>query len=376
MSPQEAAVAVDTAEAKRLRKAAKQAALEAEDDALAAKRQRKAARQDARDALAAEGLGILATDADEALEARSLRKAAKRAALQALAEEQSAMDADPEEAKRQRKAAKRAAAEDASIGNNQDVVAVEKGDQAADDSADEQLSTKKEFTPGEIEERRQKRKERKKKEREAKLKTRTDDETVFVAGIPFDCEEDWLRQLFCVCGEIDTVKMLLNKEGKHRGLAYISYKTAEEADAALTLDGTDFEGRVLSVKTSVSKRADLEVFVRHFPREEPDDALRKVFAPCGNIESLKIPRFEDGAAKGMAWIVFKDSQGLQKALKLSGKKIGDHFIEVTKSGQKSDEDVKVKGRETKAKEAGKGKGKSGKGKSKGKGKGKKKDKAP
>lgn len=156
--------------------------------------------------------------------------------------------------------------------------------------------------------------------------------------------------------------MLLNKDGKHRGLAYISYETRTAADAALELDGIDFKGRVLSVKTSVQQRAgSKEVFVKHFPRDQPDDALRKVFAACGAIESLKIPRWDDGEAKGMAFVVFKDSQGFKKALELDGKKIGEKWLEVAKSGRGSDEGVKSSGKGKgagKNKAAGKSMGKS------------------
>merc|ERR1711920_773414 len=95
-----------------------------------------------------------------------------------------------------------------------------------------------------------------------------------------------------------------------------------------------------------------------------DEALRKVFAACGTIESLKIPRWEDGEAKGMAFIVFKDSQGFKKALELDGKKMGEKWLEVAKSGRRSDEG-------SKSSDKGKGAGKSKRaGKSKGKSKGK------
>merc|ERR1712039_775003 len=96
------------AEAKRLKKAAKRAALEAAEgsedavtvDALAAKRLRNVETQEA---LVGEvnGEGV-----DEVLEAKRLRKAANRAAREALA-----VEVELAEAKRQKKVAKRAAAE-------------------------------------------------------------------------------------------------------------------------------------------------------------------------------------------------------------------------------------------------------------------------
>jgi len=225
---------VDAAEAKRLRKAAIRAALEAsaaeeheqslEDDA---KRLRKAAKRATAAALEESTADAPAQAVDDDAERKRLRKAAKRAALEAATaagEEQNVVD--EVEAKRLRKAAKRAALEAATTAPSGDAGSVE-GQKIRDVP----------LTAEEIAQRSQKRKERKKQEREAK-KTRADSLTVFVEGV--FCEESALREHFSGCGEIDTIKVLLHKEGKPRGLAYISYKTEAGSEAALKLDKTSF----------------------------------------------------------------------------------------------------------------------------------------
>jgi len=237
-------------------------------------------------------------------------------------------------------------------------------------------------TPEDIAARSEKRKQRKKAEREAKTKTRSDDKTVFVSAIHGD--ESAVRAHFTVCGEIDSVKVLLDKAGKPRGLAYISYKTTDGADAALKFHETKYQNKILSVQESQPKlkdNSDFEVFVKHFPRESTDDALRKVFASCGTIDKLKIPRFEDGAAKGMAFFVFTDYRSVKKALALDGKQMGEKRIEVKKSDKKDAQkpekvDTPSDGQTglQASKGGGKNNGKAEKGKGKGKG-GKDKGKA-
>lgn len=379
----------DAAEAKRLRKAAIRAALEAsaaeeheqslEDDA---KRLRKATKRNAA-ALEPSTADAPAQSVEDDAERKRLRKAAKRAALEASAAGVEADAVDEVEAKRLRKEAKREALENsgAADGNAADEAEAKRLRKAAKRAALEASTTGKTVDGGgvegqkirdvpltaeEIAERSEKRKERKKQEREAK-KTRADSMTVFVEGV--FCEESSIRGHFSGCGEIDSIKVLLDKEGKPRGLAYISYKTEAGAAAAVKLDKTSFLNKVLAVQLSKPKLKDnsgFEVFVKHFPRDQPDSALQTMFAPCGPIDKLKIPRFDDGAAKGMAFITFKDSKSVFKALRLDGKHLGGKRIEVKKSGKDTGAKFDKQG---KGKSKGAKGGKTGKGKSKDEAKG-------
>merc|ERR1711939_527725 len=70
---------------------------------------------------------------------------------------------------------------------------------------------------------------------------------VFVGGLPWSTEENTLRKDFEECGEIESLRMPLNEEGKPRGIAFTTYKTQEGVDKALAFDGTDYGGRTLKV---------------------------------------------------------------------------------------------------------------------------------
>merc|ERR1712178_34660 len=87
------------------------------------------------------------------------------------------------------------------------------------------------------------------------------------------------------------------------------------------------------------------VFVRGLPFAATEDAVKKDFAECGEIESFKLPLNEEGKPKGICFIKFKTEEAVDAALKFDSTDYGGRTINVSKAG-----------------EGGKGKGKKGKGK--------------
>merc|ERR1711862_535604 len=57
--------------------------------------------------------------------------------------------------------------------------------------------------------------------------------TAFIRGLSFSVTEEVLRKDFTECGEIASLRMPLNEEGKPRGMAFIGFTTKEGFDAAL-----------------------------------------------------------------------------------------------------------------------------------------------
>merc|ERR1712137_411144 len=116
--------------------------------------------------------------------------------------------------------------------------------------------------------------------------------------------------------------MPLNGEGRSSGTAFVTFKTREGVEEALKYDGDNYGGRTLTVRVAGKvgerglSRGDqaLEVCVRGLPNDTQDSTLRQKFASCGEIASLRVPRWPDGGAKGMAFITFQTAEGLAKAL--------------------------------------------------------------
>jgi len=199
--------------------------------------------------------------------------------------------------------------------------------------------------------------------------------TVFIGGLSFSLDEATVRKDFTECGEIETLRMPLNEEGKPKGFAFVTYKDQASIDKALKFDGEQYAGRYLQVnmagqkddkgkgkgkdkakdgKSKHQQNSELTAFVRGLPFTTEEEALRKDFAECGTIVHLKVPKNEEGGSKGIAFIEFENTEGFEAAMKFDGTEYGGRTINVQKAGE------------------GGGKGKDGKGKGKdGKDKGKK-----
>jgi len=195
---------------------------------------------------------------------------------------------------------------------------------------------------------------------------------VFIGGLPFGTTEDVLRKDFEECGEIVNFRMPLNDEGYCRGIAFCEYSTKEGVEKALKFDQTDYGGRFLSVRLSGDDKGkgkgkgkdgkgkgnkEFEVFIGGLPYSATEEALKKDFAECGEFVNFRMPLNDEGNARGIAFIEFKDKESCEKALKFHETDYGGRSLSVKMSGD--------------------GKGDKGKGdKGKGKGKKGKKGKAP
>merc|ERR1711871_1875328 len=71
---------------------------------------------------------------------------------------------------------------------------------------------------------------------------------VHVKNLPFDATEKDIRSVFCVCGGIRAVDLVVTKDGKSRGMCNIDYFTADGAMAAIKqFDNQNVLGRSVTV---------------------------------------------------------------------------------------------------------------------------------
>ena len=78
---------------------------------------------------------------------------------------------------------------------------------------------------------------------------KTIDNTLYVGNLPFSATDEELRAIFVNSGrKVADAKVISNyKTGRSRGFGFVRMDTNEEADAALELDGTELNGRKISV---------------------------------------------------------------------------------------------------------------------------------
>lgn len=56
---------------------------------------------------------------------------------------------------------------------------------------------------------------------------------LFVGQLPFECDEQRLRELFGAYGTVEQVHILKDSENRSKGAAFITYSNVEEADTAI-----------------------------------------------------------------------------------------------------------------------------------------------
>merc|ERR1711912_139647 len=137
------------------------------------------------------------------------------------------------------------------------------------------------------------------------------------------------------------------------GISFIKFKTPEGVEAALKFDATDYGGRTIYVskageggkgKDGKGKGKDGKdgkggrdnentVFVRGLPFSTSEEALKKDFAECGEIERLNLPLNEEGKPKGISFIKFKTAEAVEAALKFDNTDYGGRTINVSKAGE-------------------------------------------
>jgi RNA recognition motif-containing protein len=74
---------------------------------------------------------------------------------------------------------------------------------------------------------------------------------IYVGNLPFSVTEEGLRQMFEKFGEVQSAKLITDREtGRSRGFGFVEMDNAE-ADAAIKeLNNSEMEGRTLKVNQS------------------------------------------------------------------------------------------------------------------------------
>lgn len=72
---------------------------------------------------------------------------------------------------------------------------------------------------------------------------------IYVGNISYEVTEDDLRQAFGQHGEIDSVKLITDRDtGRSKGFGFVEMPNSEQAQSAIAqLNGSDLKGRNLTV---------------------------------------------------------------------------------------------------------------------------------
>jgi|SRR5688500_12602449 cold-inducible RNA-binding protein len=78
---------------------------------------------------------------------------------------------------------------------------------------------------------------------------------LFVAGLPFDVDDQELKEIFSEHGTVMSAKIITDRDtGKSRGFGFVEYSEEASAHAAIkAFDGASLSGRNITVKVAEDK---------------------------------------------------------------------------------------------------------------------------
>ena len=78
---------------------------------------------------------------------------------------------------------------------------------------------------------------------------------LYVGNLPFSVTEDSLQQLFSQSGKVESETIITDRDtGRSKGFGFVEMSTEQEAADAITkFNGTDFEGRSITVNEARPK---------------------------------------------------------------------------------------------------------------------------
>ncbi|XP_014801534.1 PREDICTED: nucleolin [Calidris pugnax] len=151
-----------------------------------------------------------------------------------------------------------------------------------------------------------------KKERDAR--------TLFVKNLPYRLTEDEMREVFENAQEI---RIVMNKDGSSKGMAYIQFKTEAEANKALEeKQGTEVDGRAMVIDFTGEKshqdhqkgggeRESKTLIVNNLSYAATEETLQELFKKAS---SIKMPQNNQGRPKGYAFVEFSTAEDAKEAL--------------------------------------------------------------
>ncbi|KAF2860625.1 polyadenylate binding protein [Piedraia hortae CBS 480.64] len=181
---------------------------------------------------------------------------------------------------------------------------------------------------------------------------------IYVKNVETEVTEDQLRELFEKYGEITSVSLAHDQEGKSRGFGFVNYAKHEDAAKAVDeLNDHDFHGQKLYVgraqkkhereeelrkqheaqrQEKSAKYTGINLYVKNLADDIDDEELRKIFEPYGTITSAKVMRdTQPMDAEGVEALAKK--MDLKKNDGAAEKSDQPENAEIKEEGEKKDE---------------------------------------
>lgn len=175
------------------------------------------------------------------------------------------------------------------------------------------------------------------KERDAKMQELIDNFTnIYAKNFSLEWDEDHLKEMFAKYGEITSIHLAKDQDGKSKGFIFVNYAKHEDAAKAVEeLNDKEFDGKPIYVGRAQKKRERVEqlkqqyeaveqekqakyqgvnLFVKNLDDSIDDEKLREEFAPYGTITSAIVMKDESGKSKGFGFVCYSTPEEATKAI--------------------------------------------------------------
>ncbi|KAL9576008.1 MAG: hypothetical protein Q9212_007472 [Teloschistes hypoglaucus] len=172
--------------------------------------------------------------------------------------------------------------------------------------------------------------------------------SIYIGNLFFDVKEQDLRDEFSKCGEIESIKLIMDNRGLSKGFGYVNFTSVEAASAAIRdYDNTPFSGRRLSVqyaspRTSPAAGGGVSrpvnraneptrtLFIGNMSFDMSDRELNQLFREVRNVVDVRVAiDRRTGQPRGFAHADFTDVDSAREAmLALSGKEVSGRRLRV------------------------------------------------
>lgn len=145
---------------------------------------------------------------------------------------------------------------------------------------------------------------------------------VVVKHLPGEVEMSGVHELFEAVGKITSIRVATDESGKSRGYAYVMFESEEAAGKAVDeLNGSEVDGQAITVERyRPMHRSELQekycnLYIKNLVKEATEEQLRAIFAPYGEITSLKIRQDnQSGESMGFGYVAYKEHEDAAKAV--------------------------------------------------------------
>ena len=138
---------------------------------------------------------------------------------------------------------------------------------------------------------------------------------LYVGNLPFEFDDNQLKELFSQAGEIESAEVVRDKAtDRSKGFGFVIMSSAEEAEKAVNdLNGHEVDGRSLTV--SEARPVSPKLYIGNLPYSVDDSYLTNLFGQAGQVVSASVIKDKlSNNSKGFGFVEMSSSEEAEKAI--------------------------------------------------------------